>query len=118
MKVENPREDSWSWARRGSLRTLRKSQVLADSGRVVENRGCRTASLPRPRSPVRTRCSAPVNASAFLANFERPRLFFSVSGPQLDLARPVRCLAEGLGTTRKSASGLAGGFAAMLTGAL
>jgi hypothetical protein len=59
MKLEKPREDSWNWAA-GRLRGPRmKSQGLADSWRLGENREWRAASLPRRRSPVRTRCSAP-----------------------------------------------------------
>src|SRR5260370_6235105 len=36
-----------------------KSQDRGDSCRLLKLRGWRTASLPRRRSPVRTRCSAP-----------------------------------------------------------
>src|SRR4051812_5207097 len=37
-----------------------KLQDRADSWRVGDIRECRAGSLPRRRSPVRTRCSAPI----------------------------------------------------------
>ncbi len=61
MKIENPRGDSWNPPRRCLPKTPRKSQILADSWRVGDNRGWRAASLRRRRSPVRTRCSAPTS---------------------------------------------------------
>ena len=77
-----------------------------------------SVALPRRRSPVRTRCSAPINASAFLANFERAEaLLFSIwtlVGP----CATGSVFGGGPQTTRKSASGLAARFAAMLTSAL
>ena len=59
MKFEKLREDSRNRPRQCCRTTLRKSTGLADSWRVGEDRGCPAASLPRRRSPVRTRCSAP-----------------------------------------------------------
>ena len=59
MKREKLRGDSWNLVPARPRKAARTSQVLADSWRVGKIRQCQAASLPRRRSPVRTRCSAP-----------------------------------------------------------
>jgi uncharacterized OsmC-like protein len=59
MKLENPRDDSWNRGSDRAPETRAKSQDRGDSCTLLKTRGWRTASLPRRRSPVRTRCSAP-----------------------------------------------------------
>ena len=59
MKGENPRGDPWNQAGWCWSETLVKSTGHADSGELVNLRARRQCSLPRRRSPVRTRCSAP-----------------------------------------------------------
>jgi hypothetical protein len=61
MRLENLRGDSWNRGRRRSWKTRMKSQGRADSWRAGEIREHHPASLPRRRSPVRTRCSAPIS---------------------------------------------------------
>ena len=55
MKREKLRGDSWNLVPARPRKAARKSQVLADSWRVGEIRECQADSLPRRRSPVRTR---------------------------------------------------------------
>ena len=61
MRLENPRGDSWNRGPDRAPKTRAKSQDRGDSCTLLKLRGWRTASLPRRRSPVRTRCSAPLN---------------------------------------------------------
>ena len=60
MKLENPREDSWNRRPDPSRETRVRSQDRGASCTLLKDRECRAGSLPRRRSPVRTRCSAPI----------------------------------------------------------
>jgi hypothetical protein len=77
MRLENPRGDSWNRGPDRAPETRAKSQDRGDSCTLLKNRECRAASLPRRRSPVRTRCSAPTRPDS--AHFADPGLFMAVA---------------------------------------
>jgi len=75
MKPEKPRGDSWNRAAGRVPETRMKSQDRGDWCRLLNLRGCRTVSLPRRRSPVRTRCSAPIRPGSQALAWIRAFLF-------------------------------------------
>jgi hypothetical protein len=73
MKRENPREDAWNEVGRRPREPLLKSRRRADSWKVGKVRARQKCSLPRRRSPVRTRCSAPRKWARRSRSSSRPR---------------------------------------------